>query len=186
MPVLAARHSEFPCAVQLPQQPAHPVPRLAPEAPALEAMTDFAVECPVVVAPERHIDDALQDMKLFGVRALVVLEDGSVRGLISAYDILGERPIQFLSSPNCTGNPCRRADIHVADVMTPLEDLPVLNFTWVRGATLRDVRTVFSATVHMHLLVLQGDVKSNAQVARGLFSRTRLDRHLGRLSAPIA
>lgn len=179
MPAPAALPSETPCAVQLPQHPAQTLARLAPEAPAIEAMTDFAAECPVIVAPGRHIDDALQDMKLSGVRALVVMEDGAVRGLISAYDILGERPIQFLRSPNCNGNPCRRADIHVADIMTPFEDLPVLDYAWVRSATLQDIQAAFAATMHRHLLVLQDEAGSGAQVARGLFSRTRLERHLG-------
>jgi signal-transduction protein with cAMP-binding, CBS, and nucleotidyltransferase domain len=77
-----------------------PLTRLSP---ASEALTDFAIESPISVAPERHVDDALQDMIRAGVRALLVMQDLVVLGLITASDILGTRPIQFLQSHLCTG-----------------------------------------------------------------------------------
>lgn len=78
----------------------------------LAAMTDFSSERPVIVSPKRH-------MMISGIRALLVVNETTVLGLITAADILGPRPIQFLQNPLCEGSPCRRRDVHVADIMTP-------------------------------------------------------------------
>jgi len=45
---------------------------LAENAPALSLMTDFAVSPPATVSAHRHIDAALNDMIVAGVRALIV------------------------------------------------------------------------------------------------------------------
>ena len=93
---------------------------LTRQSSALEAMTDFAIESPVFVLPARHIDDALQDMIQAGIRSLLVMENGVVLGLITASDILGTRPIQFLQSHLCVSQPCQHKDVHVSDIMTVL------------------------------------------------------------------
>ena len=76
----------------IPQRTAPAAPGLNMDSPAVAAMTNFAHDCPVTVSPERPIDDALQDMIRAGIRALLVLEEGHVKGLITSYDIPGERP----------------------------------------------------------------------------------------------
>jgi CBS-domain-containing membrane protein len=50
------------------------------------------------VTEDRSIDDALRDMMLAGVRALLVVREDAVTGLVTSYDIQGERPLQFLRS----------------------------------------------------------------------------------------
>lgn len=89
--------------------------RLALTDPAMHVVTDFVWEQPLAVSEELSLDDALRKMIQAGVRALLVVRDGVVTGLITSYDIQGERPLQFLS-----GSGYRRHDeIQVGHIMTP-------------------------------------------------------------------
>lgn len=153
-------------------------PELTRDSPGLAAMTDFSCERPVIVSPERHVDDALHDMIISGIRALLVLNDTTVLGLITAADILGTRPIQFLQNPLCQGSPCRRRDVHVADIMTPWTALRLLNFASVAAATAGDLVDHFSDTDATHLLIIE-PANRGGNIVRGLLSRTRLVRQLG-------
>lgn len=165
-------------AAVIPQRAAPGLPSLTLDEPAMAAMTDFTRECPVAVSPDRHIDDALQDMIRAGVRALLVLEEGRMLGLITSYDIQGERPIQFLQSPACTHDTCLHRDVTVADIMTPLEQLPTLGLRAVQSARIGDLRATFRATEQTHLVVVESRPDGTSLV-RGLISQTRLERQLG-------
>jgi CBS domain-containing protein len=151
-----------------------------PTAPALEVMTDLAKEAPHIVEPDRPIDDALHDMIGFGVRLLLVVRDGDVVGLITSYDIMGERPIQFLQDPFASGKPHRHSDIKVADIMTSISDAHPLRLSWVAVATVGEVATLFKNCLETHLLVVDEEPRGGA-VVRGIFSRTTLERQLGPL-----
>jgi CBS-domain-containing membrane protein len=109
--------------------------------PGVRATTDFSIETPARVVPERLIDDALQDMVRARLRSLLVVDEGSaVLGLITAADILGTRPIQFLQNPLCESPPCRHQDIRVADIMTRWAQLRLLDYyqsQWRAQATWR-------------------------------------------------
>jgi len=151
------------------------MPALPPTAPALDAMTDLATEAAHVVAPQRQIDDALRDMAAFGVRLLLVVHDRAVLGVITSYDISGERPIQFLQDGD---KPHRHADITVADIMTPVTEIRPLRLGWVAGATVADVAALFRSRPDTHLLVAAQE-PGGGTVIRGIFSRSRLARQLG-------
>ena len=149
------------------------LPRVSLSDPAHLVMTDFAREPSITVKEERRIDEALEDMVRFGVRALLVVHGDTVTGLITSYDIQGERPLQFLQSSTYT----RHDEIMVGHVMTPWERLPMLDWDSVRLASVSEVRESFSRTGATHLTVVQsGD--DGSSVVRGLFSRTRLERQL--------
>ncbi len=149
-------------------------PPLLPTVSALVAMTDLTTEAAHVVAPERHIDDALHDMIMFGVRLLFVVQEGAVLGIVTSYDISGERPMQVLQPGD---RPHRHADITVADVMTPTGELKPLRFSWVARATAADVAALFRTRPETHLLVAEREM-AGAVLIRGIFSRTRLERQL--------
>jgi signal-transduction protein with cAMP-binding, CBS, and nucleotidyltransferase domain len=83
--------------------------RLEPGDPAIYAITDFKRDYPMTVEAERQIDDALTDMIRLGVRALLVAKDQRLVGLLTSYDIQGERPMQFLQASNYS----RHQDIRV-------------------------------------------------------------------------
>ena len=147
---------------------------LDPGDPAIYAVTDFTREHPATVDVERQIDDALNDMIRLGLRALLVFNDHRIVGLITSYDIQGERPIQFLQSSNYR----HHRDIRVADIMTPWEDLLALDWERLQQACAGDLLQVFEETGLTHLIVIEGDPKSSSSIVRGLVSRARLARQL--------
>jgi CBS domain-containing protein len=140
---------------------------------AVAVMTDFAHEHPITVTESRRIDDALEDMIRFGVRALLVVDGDEVSGLITSYDIQGERPLKFLQNSTYT----RHDEVQVGHVMTPLEQVPALDWEDVRAARVADVLEVFRACEATHLVVLERDL-AGGWLVRGLMSRTRLARQL--------
>jgi CBS domain-containing protein len=150
------------------------LPHVTLSDPAQRVMTDFAHAHPVTITEERRIDDALADMIRFGVRALLVVAGGQVSGLITSYDIQGERPLQFLRSSTYT----RHDQILVGHIMTPWEKVPRIEWESVLEASVEDVLELFAATGATHLVVLETGAEG-ATVVRGLISRTRLERQLG-------
>ena len=157
---------------------------LTRSSPGVRAMTDFSAETPVCVLPGRHIDDALQDMIRAGIRSLLVVDEGAVLGLITAADILGTRPIQFLQSPLCDSYPCRHRDVRVSDVMTPWAELQLMDYYRVTAASVGDLADQFRSSDTTHMLVIERVVDNTIQV-RGLLSRTRLLRQLGAQSSEL-
>jgi len=143
--------------------------------PAIYAITDFKRDYPMTVDAERQIDEALGDMIRLGVRALMVSKDQRLVGLITSYDIQGERPIQFLQSSNYN----RHQDIRVVDVMTPWEELVALDWESVESARAADLLAVFEQTNLTHLLVIEVERKTTKCTVRALASRARLLRQLG-------
>ena len=147
---------------------------LQPGDPAVRAVTDFTREYPVTVDAERQIDDALNDMIRLGVRALLVAKDQRLVGLITSYDIQGEKPIQFLQSSNYN----RHQDIRVADLMTPWDQLLAVEWGSIQSARAGDLLRVFEESGLTHLLVIETDQKNSTSTVRALASRARLMRQL--------
>jgi CBS domain-containing protein len=143
--------------------------------PAIYAITDFKRDYPMTVDAERQIDEALSDMIRLGVRALLVSKDQRLVGLVTSYDIQGERPIQFLQGSNYS----RHQDIRVVDVMTPWDELEALDWESVETARASDLLAVFEHTNLTHLLVIEVEKKTSRCTIRALASRARLLRQLG-------
>src|ERR671918_2364632 len=66
------------------------------ESPALEVMTDLARISPATIRPQAPLAGANQFMITRGVRLLLVVDEEQERvlGIITAADVLGERPLQ--------------------------------------------------------------------------------------------
>jgi hypothetical protein len=148
--------------------------RLEAGDPAIYAITDFKRDYPMTVEPERQIDDALTDMIRLGVRALLVAKEQRLVGLVTSYDIQGERPIQFLQSSNYS----RHQDIRVMHIMTPWDELLALDWESVESARAGELLALFQRTNLTHLLVVEVDRKTSHSVVRALASRVRLLRQL--------
>ena len=89
--------------------------RVTPDSPALHVMTDLASVSPATIRPQAPLAGANQFMITRGVRLLLVVDERDViLGLITATDLLGERPMQA-----ATERGLRRDELSVADVMTP-------------------------------------------------------------------
>jgi CBS domain-containing protein len=147
---------------------------LDPSDPAIHAITDFTREHPITVDEERQIDAALDDMIRFGVRAMLVVREQRIVGLITSYDIQGERPLQFLQ----TSNYSRHQDIRVGHVMTPWHKLLAVDWETVQAARAGDLLHVLEEAAITHLLVIDPGKKNAAPIVRALVSRARLARQM--------
>ena len=150
---------------------------LDPSDPAIHAITDFTREHPITVDEERQIDAALEDMIRFGVRAMLVVREQRIVGLITSYDIQGERPLQFLQ----TSNYSRHQDIRVGHVMTPWHKLLAVDWETVQSVRAGDLLHVLEEAAITHLLVIDPGKKNAAPIVRALVSRARLARQMREL-----
>lgn len=148
--------------------------------PAILAITDFTREQPITVDEEGQIDSALDDMIRFGVRALLVLRERRIVGLITSYDIQGERPLQFLQNSTYE----HHQDVRVGHIMTPWEDLPALDWEGIQTARAGDLLEALRHAGLTHLLVIE-KAPNQKTIVRALVSRARLERQL-RAFAPAA
>jgi CBS domain-containing protein len=100
------------------------------ESPALEVMTDLARVTPATIRPQAPLAGANQFMITRGVRLLLVVDDHEeVLGLITATDVLGERPMLV-----ATERGLRRDELTVADIMIPAERVEAIAFADLAGA----------------------------------------------------
>lgn len=147
---------------------------LEPGDSAIHAVTDFTREYPATVDEDRQIDDVLNDMIRIGVRSMLVMRELLIVGLITSYDIQGERPLQFLQTSNYT----RHQDIRVGHVMTPREKLTALDWNVIQSARAGDLLQLLEDTDLTHLLVIDAGKVNAAPIVRGVVSRARLARQL--------
>jgi DeoR family transcriptional regulator, catabolite repression regulator len=147
---------------------------LDPSDPAIYAITDFTREHPVTVDEERQIDDALHDMIHLGVRAMLVVREQRIVGLITSYDIQGERPLQFLQTSTYT----RHHEIRVGHIMTPWDRLLAVDWESIQSARAGELLHVLEEAGITHLLVIETGKKNTVPTVRALVSRARLTRQL--------
>lgn len=151
------------------------------------ALTDFRRDFPITVDVGSSIDDALDDMNRLGVHALLVtrqeVEDTEqqIVGLITYYDVERKRPHRY--PPLAVSS--ERGSICVGDVMTPCNELPLVNYESLKTLTAYDLYEMFQGTGLTHLLVVEtyGD---ESGLARGLLSRAALAKRLRRTRAAAA
>jgi CBS-domain-containing membrane protein len=142
--------------------------------PALGFMTDFEVVSPISVKPDIPIDTALHKMRDEGIRLLMVTDtDGTIVGKITAMEIQGQKPIEIAQERRV-----RRDEIRVKDVMTPQAEVRVVNLMTVRNVQIGHVVATLNQLKLQHLLVVEVDSASGAQVVRGVFSRTQISKSL--------
>jgi CBS domain-containing protein len=109
-----------------------------------------------------------------GVRLLLVVDqDRRVHGVITANDVLGEKPVTVAVQ---RGVP--HSEVQVRDVMTPADALQVLAYEDVAGATVGHIIASLKAAGRQHGLVVDEDAKGRQRV-RGIFSATQIARQLG-------
>jgi len=154
--------------------------RLSAASPAEHAMTDFLRDAPFVTRSNRLVGEALQDMIACGVRALLVVGDEAVTGLVTAADLLGERAVISVHDAPGAGLHGRHADVEVSDVMTPVHELRILPAATLRSMTVGDLERLFLDEPVTHVLVVDTATSNAEKEIRGILSRSRLERHLGR------
>lgn len=141
---------------------------------ALSAMTDLTRVSAVIIRPTDSVDEALNRMRQRGVRLLLVVDtDRRVEGLITANDVLGEKPMRFVEASGV-----RHAEIQVKDIMTAADRLEAIPLSSVASAKVGHVVATLRDAGRQHALVVEPDGAGGSRV-RGIFSATQIARQLG-------
>lgn len=149
--------------------------QVAADSPALEAMTDFSRVNVVSIHLSALVDSANARMISRGVRLLMVVgDDEEVVGLITARDVLGEKPLQVSQARGV-----KRSEVTVADVMTPIASIDTLYLREVMNVTVADILHALKGLGRQHILVEDVDPLTGQPRIRGLFSATHIGRLLG-------
>ncbi len=149
-------------------------PPVLPGDPATSVMTDLRQIPAVLVDPDVDIEAAMRIMIRRNVRSLFVVNvDNEILGLITATDLLGEKPMQHVARYG--GG---RSDIRVRDLMTPHARLEVLPMTEVEHARVGHVLATLSLAGRQHAMVVEADEQGH-DVVRGVFSASQLEKQLG-------
>ncbi|MCB1314834.1 MAG: CBS domain-containing protein [Leptospiraceae bacterium] len=149
--------------------------RVSMDSSAMEVMTDLKQVAASTIGPESSVEEANTKMKLRGVRMLLVVDvDDTILGLITATDVLGEKPMQYL---NTHGG--QHKDIKVKNIMTPQSQIEVLLIRDVSQASVGDVVETLKKVGHQHAVVVDNQGPNNARTIRGIFSLNQIARQLG-------
>ena len=156
-------------------QPSQTVPeRVTLEDPAVNVMTDFKSITAVIILSGDTLEEAHRRMIQRGVRLLLVVDQNRrVAGVITATDILGEKPMQAV-----TQRGMRREELIVRDIMTPRERLEMVDIGEVRSSRVGHIVTTLKRSGRQHALVAERDAAGRSNV-RGVFSATQIARQLG-------
>jgi len=160
--------------------------RVTLESPALDVMTDLARVSPATIRPQAPLEGANHFMISRGVRLLLVIDvRDTVLGVLTATDVLGEKALRVATE---RGIP--RGELTVADLMTPAEQVQVIEFADVEGARVGHVLETLRRAGRQHALVVDHEVVAASSplerplrraMVRGIFSVSQLARQLGLL-----
>ena len=148
--------------------------RVRIDSPAVDVMTDLTKVTAVIILPGDTVDEAHRRMIQRGVRLLLVVDaDRRVHGIVTANDVLVEKPVQTAVQQGV-----HRSEVLVRDIMTPRAALEALEIREVQAATVGHIVATLKAAGRQHTLVVDQDVKGRQRV-RGVFSATQIARQLG-------
>jgi len=142
--------------------------------PALSVMIDFRTRSSVTVSERAPLDDALEHMKHTGVRCAFVIDEKRhiVVGMLTAYDILGEKPQQHMHFARLG-----HRKVLVKDIMQKISDWRVFDIKDIEQSTVGDVLEVFNETGVTHLPVMETTERNELRL-RGLLSFAKVKRLL--------
>jgi len=162
------------------RRPAYLSQRVSLDSPATAVFTDFDRVAAVTIGPSVPIEMANQCMIAAAIRLLLVVDEHQeIVGLITATDILGEKPYKHMQRSGETFS-----EILVSDLMSPQEELDVLQLEDVTRARVGDIVATLKYFGRQHALVVEAAGERAAQRLRGIFSATQIGRQLGMKVAP--
>jgi CBS-domain-containing membrane protein len=149
-------------------------PDVSMDSPALLVMTDLKRVAAAVISPNESMDAAHAFMMQRGVRMLLAVDEQQrLAGIVTATDLLGEKPVGLVHDRGL-----RHADITVADLMTPADRLDAFDMHTVQSARVGQVVASLQQSRRHHALVIQRSGESGREV-RGIFSLSQIARQLG-------
>jgi CBS domain-containing protein len=145
--------------------------RVSLDDPAFSVMTDLSEVSAATTRPDETIDAAHAQMIRRGVRLLFVLDrNGAVAGILTATDLLGEKPMRFMRDRGVS-----HAEILVEDIMTPAATLDALSIVDVAQMRVGHIVATLQKVGRKHLIVAE----ENGRRIRGIFSTSQIARQLG-------
>ena len=131
---------------------AHPAPNpVTLDSPAVDVMTDLERVAAVTIEASASLVTANEYMIARGVRSLfVTAPNGRVLGLITAADMLGERPVRESHARGVGRN-----DLQVTDVMTPIHAVAAMKLEDVRAAKVGHIVASLTQAGRQHGLVAE-------------------------------
>ena len=144
--------------------------------PATHAMTDLNKVAAATIEPGAGLLAANQKMIANQVRLLLVCDaSNTVLGIITATDTLSEKPVKFMHKVDCSYE-----DITVQDIMTPHDELEVMQMVDVENARVGDVVQNLKQSGRQHALVVEINETHLHESIRAIFSATQISKQLGR------
>lgn len=145
--------------------------RVTLDDPAFSVMTDLRAVPAATTSPGEPVARAHAQMLQRGVRLLFVLgAGGALEGVITATDLLGEKPMRFMQSRGVA-----HTEITVADIMTPASMLEALPLQDVAQMRVGHIVATYKAVRRQHIMVAE----EGGRRVRGLFSAAQVARQLG-------
>ena len=145
--------------------------RVSLDDPAFAVMTDLREVRAATTTPSELMSRAHAQMIQRGVRLLFVLDrEGGVVGVITATDLLGEKPMRFMQ-----GRGVAHGEITVGDIMTPASMLEAMAIQDVSQMRVGHIVATLKAVRRQHLMVAE----DGGRRVRGLFSASQVARQLG-------
>lgn len=163
-----------PCAIARPARK-----QVTADSPATKVMTDLLSVPAATIEPSKPFAGVNEYMSARGVRSLLVLsKQDMLVGLITASDVLGERPVLRGAALGL-----KRDELLVEHVMTPIDAIEAMTYSDVLGARVGDVITTLNRAGRQHALVMQTP-HAGESLVRGIFSTTQIARQLGIVLQP--
>ncbi len=158
--------------IHVEQRPQRP---LTLKSPAVDVLTDLRIIDPISITDDTLLEEAHARMVSHGIRLLFVTDArGAFSGLLTASDVLGERPMKCIQD---SGK--QRKELLVADVMTPRNHLEALNMEDVAHACVGHIVATLKDHGRQHALVVEKNEASGHLEVCGLFSTSTIARRLG-------
>ncbi len=143
--------------------------------PALHVMVDFKYVKAETIGADESIDSALAAMKVCSYHVLLVTDkEDNILGLISAEDLLGEKPLKAIQERRIA-----RVDVTVRMVMTPQAEMVAIDVENLRHAKVGHIVATLHARKQHYALAVKVEEMSKVQVVRGLFSLSLISKQLG-------
>jgi len=150
-----------------------PSKRVTMDSPAIEVMTDLRCTTAAIIRPDATMEIANTYMIMRGIRTLFVTNsDQSLCGLITATDVLGEKPLRFIEARRI-----KHSEILVQDIMTPLDQLEAIPIKEIEHSRVGNIVASLRESERQHELVIDYDDDASPKIC-GIFSLTQIEKQL--------
>ena len=143
------------------------------QSPALKVMTDLGHVRPATTHASASLKKANRQMIERAVRMLFVVDEDEqeqLQGIITSYDVLGEKPVKHMQRVGCSSD-----EICVKDLMTPVDMIQVLDHSEVEFSQVGNLIATLKRSGRRHALVAQRQ-EDGSRIISGIFSLSHINK----------